>query len=346
MFNLKSIEIAQEAVVHLEIALAKHLGYKYIIALKDETLAFQLSLETLSPKAEVLCSPLASLSLHRTLCKLSLQPKYIDYKLDATLETRFLQRQLSQQSKCMILSHYQGVITPSEPVQEFCHQHQLILIEDATQALHQHTKSGAVAALFSLNSLLGNDLIPGGVIATDDEQLAEKLSVKVRGGYEKRKNWNYDIINCEPNLQLSIFHANIALKCLETINSDNQKIRHLQTRYQDALSDVKMITLPKQNNLSLERYFVVFLDPALFCPKEDIYNELRNAGIMVEVGLKPIYKTTAFMDESLHLFGAEELYKGVMLLPLHPNMSVGDITHIVNTFKKILDTYTYRGCSF
>ena len=348
MFDVKglNIQIKSDVMTLLEKALADDLGYAHVVVVRSEEDAFKICLEPSFDKKEVFCSPLATLSLHRTLYKQSLSPIYTDLKLDATTESRFLERQLSEKSSYFVLSHYQGVCTPTREIQLFCQQNNLFFIEDATQAFHKNEKSGASVTVFSFKHLLNSAVVPGAFVATDDAALASKLRLRAQGGYQKSKNWNYDLVLPDGNVQPSILSAQVILNALVEQGSDNEATQKIQMLYREALADSKMFTLPFQENLSSTAYFPVILSPALFCPKEDIYSELLALDIAVEVGLKPIYRTTAFLDESVHLFGVEEVYKGIILLPITREMSENDVRRIIETFKEVIDKYAYRGCSF
>lgn len=123
-------------------------------------------------------------------------------------------------------------------------------------------------------------------------------------------------------------------------------MQNIHQLYFEALSHIRLITLPTQEALLPQPYFPIFLTPALFCPKEDIYLALIEAGISIEVGNKPIYKTTAFLDEKISRFGVEEVYRAQFLLPAHPNMSEEDVKFVIETVRSVLETFAYRGCSF
>jgi UDP-4-amino-4,6-dideoxy-L-N-acetyl-beta-L-altrosamine transaminase len=123
-------------------------------------------------------------------------------------------------------------------------------------------------------------------------------------------------------------------------------VKEIQNIYLDRLSSNRLVELADAAHLLPNHLFPVALIPALFCPKEDIYAALLEAGVPVEVGNKPIYKTTAFKDEALSLFGAEEVYKAQLLLPSHHLMSLEEAASVIEIFERILENYGYRGCSF
>jgi UDP-4-amino-4,6-dideoxy-L-N-acetyl-beta-L-altrosamine transaminase len=136
------------------------------------------------------------------------------------------------------------------------------------------------------------------------------------------------------------------LAALTDIDQREEAMKKIQTIYLDRLSSNRLIELPNASALVANPLFPIALVPALFCPKEDIYEALVDAGIPVQVGNKPIYKTTAFKDETLSLFGAEEVFKAQLLLPCHHLMTADDANLVVETFINVLETYSYRGCAF
>ena len=186
----------------------------------------------------------------------------------------------------------------------------------------------------------------GAFIATDNESLAASLRHKAKGGYEQKKFWNYDVINTDANLSLEPLTAQLALDGLTDIDQREQRIKEIQSTYLDRLSSNRLIELPRSEELVANPLFQIALVPALFCPKEDIYQALVEAGVPVKVGNKPVYKTTAFKDETLSLFGAEEVFKAQLLLPCHHLMTLDDTAFVIDTLENVLETYGYRGCSF
>ena len=140
--------------------------------------------------------------------------------------------------------------------------------------------------------------------------------------------------------------ASYALTALADIGSTLAKIDAIQTLYLQKLSSNRLVELPKAKSLVAYPLFPVALVPALFCPKEDIYQALIEKGIPVQVGDKPVYKTTAFKDDTLSLFGAEEVHKAQILLPAHHLLNMDEAASVVETLESVLESYGYRGCSF
>ena len=330
----------------LERVLSDQTGYQEIILLESLQSAFYIALSTLPKERSVLCSPNAPLALFFALHQLRLDVEYCDLRLDGTIESRFLERALSDKSGAIVLSHHFGILSETQKAETLCHQNSHIFLEDASQSFYNKHKSGASIVIYSLDALIDPTLGEGAFLATDDPEVAATLRELADGGYQKTKLWNYDLLTPEPQRHLSRLFVEHALTKVDALKTDTQQIAHLQQLYLKALHSNRLIELPEEKTLTPYPLFPIALVPALFCPKEGIYEALREANIDVQVGNKPIYKTTAFRDETLSMFGAEEIFKAQLLLPCHAELQEEDLRSIIERLQSILETYSYRGCSF
>ena len=262
------------------------------------------------------------------------------------METRFFHKSKTDKTKTLVLSHNHGILSDCKQTSQFAQESDLTLIEDATQAFSKREKSGAELVIYSLDTLVPSFIAKVAFIATDNKPLSDSLRNHARGGCAQKKFWNYDLVNTDADLGLAPLTAQLALNALEDIGLREERVKEIQNIYMGRLSSNRLIELPKASDLIPYPLFQVALVPALFFPKEDIYQALVEAGIPIKVGNKPIYKTTAFKDGSLSLFGAEEIFKAQLLLPSHHLMTDDDVTFVIETLKKVLETYGYRGCSF
>ena len=338
--------LTDKVIEKLEKALAAYLDYKEVIVLNTVESTFNLVFSTLEKENGVLCSPNAPIALFNALHHHNLHAEYCDLKLDGTMETRFFHKSKTDMSKALVLSHNHGILSDCKQTSQFTHESVITFIEDATQAFCKREKSGAELVIYSLDTLVPSFIAKGAFIATDNKPLSDSLRKHARGGCEQKKFWNYDLVNTDTDLGLAPLTAQLALDALEDIGLREERVKEIQNIYMGRLSSNRLIELPKASDLIPYPLFQVALVPALFCPKEDIYQALVEAGIPIKVGNKPIYKTTAFKDDSLSLFGAEEIFKAQLLLPSHHLMTDEDVTFIVDTLEKVLETYGYRGCSF
>ncbi|WP_281951598.1 DegT/DnrJ/EryC1/StrS family aminotransferase [Nitrosophilus kaiyonis] len=162
-----------------------------------------------------------------------------------------------------------------------------------------------------------------------DKEIFEKTKLFLNGGIKKAKLWNFDVI--------SLGIKDIAKPCDvenldEQIKNSNEMVKYFNEKFQNSpYFDILNI-----GNKTLKKSYPILLKPSLYCPKEDIYQELLNKKIDVKVRFKPLYKITLFKSKSLPT--CEELYKAVLILPLKEDID--------DDVLKIFEKYRYRGCIF
>ena len=160
-----------------------------------------------------------------------------------------------------------------------------------------------------------------------DDAIGQKIELFLHGGVKRGRLWNYDLVSvgikdrgklCEMDAEL-LAHQNEVVDHFEASFAKNL--------YFDTLA---------VGRKTLKSGYPILLKPSLYCPKEDIYQELRERGVDVQVRFKPLYKTTLCMGNSLPV--TEELYKAIMILPLQKE--------IVEPLFAVLEKYRHRGCMF
>ncbi len=162
-----------------------------------------------------------------------------------------------------------------------------------------------------------------------DEGWFEKCRLFFKGGIKKGKLWNYDLAMF--GLKAKEEPCKVA-NLDEKIAASNEVVAYFAEQFTD---NPYFDTLPIGKK-TYKTHYPILLKPALYCPKEDIYRELRERAVDVQVRFKPLYKLSLLQGPSLPT--SEELYKAILLLPLRKD--------IVEPLFGVLEKYRYRGCSF
>jgi len=334
-------------VVLLEQRVAKHLGRSYAVAFNTPASATLAAYHAakLTKEDEIILSPIAPLSEYNSAAALNIPIRYCDIKLDGTLHERELAKIITPQSKAVVVFHYAGISCAMEAITATARQHDLFLIEDATESLNL-APSISDLIIYSLQSIMPSIADKTGFVACDDPDLDSALRLFRDEGRIQRAVWNFDVLTPGYDLTLSPLSAATALhqlKNLDTIIQARQKIAAL---YDERFKGNTLIDLIRRDNTKPLHFYPIMLSPALYCPKEDIFTALTEKEIEVNVHTKPIYKTKFFNDASLRLPVADDFYKSELSLPCHHQLSLDDASCIADTFLKVVDTYGYRGCRF
>ncbi|RLA72742.1 MAG: UDP-4-amino-4,6-dideoxy-N-acetyl-beta-L-altrosamine transaminase [Epsilonproteobacteria bacterium] len=334
-------------VVLLEQRVAKHLGRSYAVAFNTPASATLAAYHTakLKKEDEIILSPIAPLGEYNSAAALNISTHYCDIKLDGTLHERELEKIITAQSKAVIVFHYAGISCAMDAIIATARQHDLLLIEDATESLTL-APSNTDLIIYSLQSIMPSIADKTGFVACDDPDLASALRLFRKEGRIQRAIWNFDVLTPGYDLTLSPLSATVALHQLKNLDTIIQARQKIVALYDERFKGNTLIDLIRRDNTKPLHFYPIMLSPALYCPKEDIFTALTEQGIDVDVHTKPIYKTKFFNDPSMRLPVANDFYKSEISLPCHHLLNLDDASYIADTFLKVIETYGYRGCSF
>jgi len=160
-----------------------YLGTKNAYAFNSGRSAFLAILHALELKEgdEILLQAFTCNAVPNPVMWSGLRPVYVDCNEDDyNIDTEDLERKITQKSKAVVVQHTFGLPAAMDKVVELCQRRNLILIEDCAHALgaeFQGQKVGTFGkvAFFSFSRDKVISCVYGGMVATDDDELAAKV---------------------------------------------------------------------------------------------------------------------------------------------------------------------------
>ncbi|MFQ5556724.1 MAG: DegT/DnrJ/EryC1/StrS family aminotransferase [Acidimicrobiales bacterium] len=205
-----------------------------------------------------------------------------------------------------------------------------VVIEDAAHAIGAATPDGPVgncahsdATIFSFHPVKTLTTGEGGAATTNDPDLAERLRRFRNHGVVRLPDeggWAYDVADLGCNYRLSDIHAALGRSQLEKLDTDLAHREVFARRYDSLLSDLAVTTPPAAPAGWVHGRH---LYPIRVADRRRVYDELRGAGIGVQVHYRPIHHHSAFadIDPERHRFPhAEAAYRELLSLPLFPDL--------------------------
>ncbi|MEJ2501212.1 MAG: DegT/DnrJ/EryC1/StrS family aminotransferase, partial [Campylobacterales bacterium] len=184
-----------------------------------------------------------------------------------------------------------------------------------------------------------------GFVLTDDAKIAETAKLFRQSGRKNGAVWNYDLLLKGSDAALSAITASVALRQMETLEAVCDRRRETASHLDDILRST-LFDKPKRTSDDAPASYPILLIPQLYCPKEDIFLAIEEQGVEAAVCCKPVYKTSAFRDESVRLPVTEDFYKALLQLPCHHRLSREEVEKVAHTVRDATETYAYRGCRF
>ena len=196
---LKTMEaqafILGKRVQEFEDAIADYVGVAHAIGCASGSDALLLALMALEvgPGDEVITTPYTFFATAGAIARLRARPVFVDIDPDTyNLDPRRLEEAITERTRAVIPVHLFGQCADMGAIMEICDRHRVPVVEDAAQALGarwQGTAAGAFG-LFGCFSFYPSKNLggfgDGGIITTNDEEMAKKLrALRTHGGTRK-----------------------------------------------------------------------------------------------------------------------------------------------------------------
>ena len=331
--------ILRKDVEEFENNMADFVGTKYAVGLNSGTDTMFLSLKALGIGSgdEVITVSHTFVASLAVIFQVGAKPVLVDVKEDFTMDMDKVEELITEKTKAVLPVHLNGRVCEMDRLMEIARKYNLIIIEDAAQALgakynNKMAGSFGLVGSFSLYPFKTLGCFgDGGVLTTNDGDLAEKIRL-LRDHGQKTKTeivcfgWNSRL----DNLQAAVL--NIKFKYLPGWIKRRREIASL---YNKGLADVsEMQTPPGQD--SDDKHFDTFQNYVL---KAERRNEL--AEFLEEKGIETLIKDPLANHKQpglglshLSLPYSEKLADEVISLPIYPELTREQTEYVINSVKE------------
>jgi dTDP-4-amino-4,6-dideoxygalactose transaminase len=257
----------------------------------------------------------------------------VDTKKDYLMDTSKIGRAITPETKAIIPVHLYGQTCNMETTLKIAEAHHLRIIEDCAQAhgakqLGQRTPiKGTGCFSFYPSKNLGA-MGDGGIIVTDDKELAEKL--RLIRNYGQPQTY----VSTEPgyNSRLDELQAailGIKLKHLEVWNARRREIAHIYNSLLEGL-----VETPKENTGNSHVYHLYVIKTQ---KRDDLKDYLRTRGIdtkvhyPVPIHLQPGFASLGYKPGDFP--NSEKYSQEILSLPMFPELRDEEVVRICEEVK-------------
>jgi len=336
---LKSGMLAQsQKVKEFEEKVAEYVGVKYAIATSSGTAALHTALLAvgIKPGDEVITTPFTFVATANSILYCNAKPVFVDVdEKTFNIDPEKIEEKITERTKAILPVHLYGQPADMEKILKICESHNLLLIEDAAQALgaefnNKKVGSFGICGIFSFYPTKNITTGEGGMIVTNDENVAERCRrIRNHGEYQR-----YFVDSLGYNYRMTEIAAAIGLVQFKKLEKFNRKrIRNAKFLTKN-LKDIDEIEVPFVD----KRVKHVFHQYTIKTPRRDElkqFLEKKEIQVIVYYPL-PIHKQKFYQElgysDSLPI--AEELAGKVLSLPVHQNLKKDDLKFIVESIKE------------
>jgi perosamine synthetase len=275
-----------------EAEFARSHGVKHCIATPGCTPALHVLAAAFDfePGDEIIVSPITDFGTVQGLIYENYIPVFADTEENSiNLSARTIEKCITDRTRAILVVHKTGIICDMDPINELAKKHNLIVYEDACQAVFGKYKGRLAGTLaeaagfsFDAEKTMGSDV--GGCVITNNDDLAERARYvgQSRGG---KQIPDYGRIHDEQGLayRMPLCTAAVTLAQLEIIEPAVKKIDAM-ARYLSGLLEniegIRPLEIPDYLNVYSCWMFGFCIEPEKFsCSAQDFASQIAAAGI-------------------------------------------------------------------
>ena len=314
-----------------ESAFSKYLGVDHCVSTSSGTTALQVGIEALdiSKGSEVITTPFSFIASSNALLFNYLKPIFVDIDADSfNIDPEEIEEKITARTRAILIVHLFGNPCNMKEINELCEDHNLILIEDCAQAIGAEYRGKKVGSFGEIGcfSFYGTKNITcgeGGMIATNDEEMAERARLLRNHG----QNGQYNHVMLGYNYRMNDIQSAIALEQLKRLEQFNDKrienAKFLNEKLA-GITDIELPIIPKISRHVFHQYTIRIMNGR----RDDVLRVLNQNGIgarvyyPIPIYLQPIYQRIGLTNPCAN---AEEVSKQVISLPIYPDLGKSEL---------------------
>jgi perosamine synthetase len=332
----------------LERLMAEYIGVEFGVAVCNGTAALEVALRAIDvrPGDEVILPSFTIISCVLAVLRCGATPILVDSEPDTwTMDVSALERKISKRTKAIMPVHIYGHPVDMDPILDLAKKPNLYVVEDAAEVHGAEYKGRRCGSLghISCFSFYANKVVTtgeGGMVLTSDKHLAERAkSVRNLCFVEGKRFIHYEL---GYNFRMSNLQAALGVAQMERIEELLRIKRDNAARYLRLLQGVPGISLPVERPWAKNMYwmFGIVLKETTGMNASEFARRLLELGVDTRPFFYPLHKQPVLQE--LGYFAkarypvSEQLSEYGLYLPSGLTLTPGDIDHVVDAIKMIL----------
>lgn len=312
---------------------ADMVGRKYAVGVNSGTDAVHLSLRAIGFHAgdEIITVSHTCIATVAAIVNAGATPVLVDVGDDFNIDPGRVEAAITPRTRAIVPVHLNGRACDLDRLAAICERHDLILVEDAAQAVGakyrgRHVGSFGLAGCFSLYpfKMLGA-FGDAGIVVTDNAEIARTVS-RLRDYGEDRENG--ELLHFGFNARMDNLQAAILSAKLKYLPEWIERRRQIARVYDEALAGLP-VRLPCFTG---EEYFDVYMNYTIRCAQRDLLVQwLKEKGVepLTPISLvRPIHRHPALGLTHFQLPRTDTIAGEFIYLPIYPELHDEQVRYV------------------
>lgn len=331
-------------VKEFEDKIAKYIGTKYAVVLNSGTSALHSILLAygIGEGDEVIVPSFTFIATSNAAKFVGAKPIFADIEEETMgLDPKDVEKKITKKTKAILPIHFGGCPCKIMELREIADKHDLILIEDAAEAMGAYVGKNKIGTIgdAAILSFCQNKIITtgeGGAVVTDSDEIYQKLLLirshgRLEGGNYFDPESLFDYIDLGYNFRMSNLTAALGLSQIEKIEKNIAKRvenSNYLTKLLEEKTKIKTIKTPENYKNVYQLYSCIAED------RDELLNYLNKNNISAKVYFDPVHESKYYKDKlnyDVHLPISEAISKKIITLPMFPELKKEEIEYIAET---------------
>ncbi len=350
-------------VEELEHTLAALTGAAYAVAVSNGTAALHCACIAagIGPGDEVITTPLTFAASANCALYCGARPVFADVDPETyNIDPASIEAHITERTKAVVAVDFTGQAVKIKEIRDICDRHHLIFIEDAAHSvgtMYDGKPVGSLADMtcFSFHPVKTVTSGEGGAITTNDDRLYRKLVLAHTHGIEHDEAymeeaphegpWYYEQVSLGYNYRMTDFQAALLLSQLSKLERFKARRKEIVNRYNEAFGRIPELILQQEipESDTCRHLYIIRPDlTKLTCTRRQFFDAMSAENVQCQVHYVPVYWFPYYRHlgyEKGLCPAAEEIYQGIMSIPLYPKMTDQDAEDVIRAVTKIADHY-------
>ena len=347
----------------MERVLEAYTGAKHAVAVSNGTAALHCACIAagIGPGDEVITTPLTFAASANCALYCGARPVFADVDPETyNIDPESIRSHITDKTKAVVAVDFTGQAVKHEEIRALCDEYGLVFIEDAAHAIGTTYKGRQVGSLadmtcFSFHPVKTVTGGEGGAILTDREDFYQRLVLAHTHGITHDENmmedgphegpWCYEQISLGFNYRITDFQAALITSQMKKLDRFAARRKEIVKAYDDAFSEVPGIILQKEipESDTCRHLYIIRLDfEKLSCTRREFFDAMSAENVQCQIHYVPVYWFPYYRHlgyEKGLCPNAEDVYKGIMSIPLYPKMNDTDVADVIHAVKKVARGY-------
>lgn len=347
----------------MEKCLEEYTGAKYAVAVSNGTAALHCACIAagIGPGDEVITTPITFAASANCVLYCGARPVFADINPETyNIDPDSIKRCITDKTKAIIAVDFTGQAVEVTKIREICDEYNLIFIEDAAHSIATKYNGQPVGTLadittFSFHPVKTITGGEGGACLTNREEFYKKLVLAHAHGITHDENmmesgphegpWYYEEISLGYNYRITDFQSALIVSQMAKLDKFLDRRKKIVEKYNEAFCYMPELIVQKEISESdtCRHLYIIRLNlEKLTCTRREFFDAMCAENIRCQIHYVPVYWFPYYQNLGYKKGlcpNAEEVYKGIMSIPLFPKMTDQDVDDVICAVRKIIDWY-------